>query len=251
MPNYARQSSLDLDEIFGQYIKNDSNAAMMRNIRTKERMSSAHHCEDKECGGGPSMRCVSALHFCWCLAPVIDMDKKSDTYDEVVICGQRFQCISPKGCAVHPYLAGYNLDVKNARNNYPNVKVEWKAIFESFKAEHDAAVANKTEQQELVRKEKEMTEPQKNRYRKLQDRAAFQRSLEKELGVDQEDTGQEVGQSPPCLPTTTPARPRRKDTKKAKRQRARRDRDDAKAAEGMVEKDDVSSETRGLKVRPA
>jgi len=41
MPNYARQSSLDLDEIFGQYIKNDSNAAMMRNIRTKERMSSA------------------------------------------------------------------------------------------------------------------------------------------------------------------------------------------------------------------
>ena len=41
MPNYARQSSLDLDEIFGHYIKNDSNAAMMRNIRTKERMSSA------------------------------------------------------------------------------------------------------------------------------------------------------------------------------------------------------------------
>jgi len=69
------------------------------------------------------MRCVSALHFCWCLAPVVDKDKRSDTYDEVVICGQRFQCISPKGCAVHPYLAGYNLDVKNARNNYPNVKV--------------------------------------------------------------------------------------------------------------------------------
>ncbi|KAI4613165.1 hypothetical protein J4E83_007577 [Alternaria metachromatica] len=247
MPNYARQSSLDLDEIFGHYIKNDSNAAMMRNIRTKERMGSAHHCEDKECGGGPSMRCVSALHFCWCLAPVIDKDKKSDTYDEVVICGQRFQCISPKGCAVHPYLAGYNLYVKNARNNYPNVEVEWKAIFESFKAEHDAAVANKTEQQELLKKKGEMTEPQKNRYRKLQDQAAFRKSLEKELDVDQEDTAQEV----PCLPTTTPARPRRKDTKKAKRQRARRDRDDAKASEEKAEEDDVSGQTRGLEVRPA
>jgi hypothetical protein len=41
MPNYARQSSLDLDEMFGNYIKSDSNAAMMRNIRTKERMNSA------------------------------------------------------------------------------------------------------------------------------------------------------------------------------------------------------------------
>jgi len=197
------------------------------------------------------MRCVSALHFCWCLAPVIDKDKKSDTYDEVVICGQRFQCISPKGCAVHPYLAGCNLDVKNARNNYPNVKVEWKAIFESFKAEHDAAVADKTEQQELVRKEEGMTEPQKNRYRKLQDKAKFRKSLEKELGVDQEDTAQEVGQSPPYLPATTPARPRRKDTKKSKRQRARRDRDNARAAVEMAEEGDVSGETRGLEVRPA
>jgi hypothetical protein len=41
MPNYARQSSLDLDEMFGNYIKSDSNAAMIRNIRTKERMNSA------------------------------------------------------------------------------------------------------------------------------------------------------------------------------------------------------------------
>jgi hypothetical protein len=41
MPNYARQSSLDLDEMFANYIKSDSNAAMMRNIRTKERMNSA------------------------------------------------------------------------------------------------------------------------------------------------------------------------------------------------------------------
>lgn len=197
------------------------------------------------------MRCVSALHFSWCLAPVIDEDKKSDTYDEVVICGQRFQCISPKGCAVHPYLAGFNIDIKNARNNYPNIEVEWKAIFESFKAEHDAAVADKTEEQRVLKKQEKMTDHQKKRYQKLQDQAVFQKSHEKELGVDQEDTAQEVGHSPPCPPTTTPARPRRKDTKKAKRQRARRDRANARAEEYMTEEDDVSSETRGLEVRPA
>ena len=41
MPNYARQSALDLDEIYGNYFKNESNVAMMRNIRTKEKMNSA------------------------------------------------------------------------------------------------------------------------------------------------------------------------------------------------------------------
>jgi hypothetical protein len=41
MPNYARQSALDLDEIYGGYVKNESNVAMMRNIRTKEKMNSA------------------------------------------------------------------------------------------------------------------------------------------------------------------------------------------------------------------
>lgn len=41
MPNYARQSALDLDEIYGSYVKNESNIAMMRNIRTKEKMNSA------------------------------------------------------------------------------------------------------------------------------------------------------------------------------------------------------------------
>lgn len=41
MPNYARQSVLDLDEIYGSYVKNESNVAMMRNIRTKEKMNSA------------------------------------------------------------------------------------------------------------------------------------------------------------------------------------------------------------------
>jgi hypothetical protein len=40
MPNYARQSSMNLDEMFGNYIENECNVAMMRKIRTKERINS-------------------------------------------------------------------------------------------------------------------------------------------------------------------------------------------------------------------
>ncbi|CAN9218489.1 unnamed protein product [Alternaria alternata] len=180
MPNYARQSALDLDEIYGSYVKNESNIAMMRNIRTKEKMNSAHHCEDKECGGSPSMRCVSALHFCWCLAPIVDKDRKSDTYGQVVVCGQRFQCISPKGCAKHPYLKGFNIDIRDARNGYPTTEVKWKLIFEVFKTEYDAVLADNAEQQELSREWEGMTDHQKRRQRKLQDQAAFQRRCEQE-----------------------------------------------------------------------
>ncbi|RYN22244.1 hypothetical protein AA0112_g9875 [Alternaria arborescens] len=199
MPNYARQSALDLDEMYGSYAKNESNIATMRNIRTKEKMNSAvsdrnwrssheeitelqtqHHCEDKECGGSPSMRCVSALHFCWCLAPIVDKDKKSDTYGQVVVCGQRFQCISPKGCARHPYLEGFNIDIRDARNGYPATEVRWRLIFELFKTEHDAALANNAEQQELSRDWEGMTDHQKRRQRKLQDQAVFQRRCEQE-----------------------------------------------------------------------
>ncbi|CAN9315934.1 unnamed protein product [Alternaria sp. RS040] len=192
MPNYARQSALDLDEIYGSYVKNESNIAMMRNIRTKEKMNSAHHCEDKECGRSPSMRCVSALHFCWCLAPVVDKDKRSDTYGQVVVCGQRFQCISPKGCARHPYLEGFNIDIRDARNGYPTTEVRWKLIFELFKTEYDAALADNAEQQELSREWDGMTDHQKRRQRKLQDQAAFQRRREQERTAGR----QEINGSP-------------------------------------------------------
>ncbi|KAH6848645.1 hypothetical protein B0T12DRAFT_485386 [Alternaria alternata] len=188
MPNYARQSALDLDEIYGSYVKNESNIAMMRNIRTKEKMNSAHHCEDKECGGSPSMRCVSALHFCWYLAPIVDKDRKSDTYGQVVVCGQRFQCISPKGCAKHPYLKGFNIDIRDARNGYPTTEVKWKLIFEIFKTEYDAALADNAERQELSREWEGMTSHQKRRQRKLQDQAAFQRRRERERAAGRRET---------------------------------------------------------------
>ncbi|KAG9188052.1 hypothetical protein G6011_01975 [Alternaria panax] len=193
MPNYARQSTLDLDEMYGNYIKNDNNVAIMRNIRTKEKMNSAHHCEDKECGGSPSMRCLSALHFCWCLAPIVDEDKKSDTYGQVVICGQRFQCISPKGCAKHPYLEGFNIDIRDARNGYPTTDIKWKPMFGAFKAEHDATFANDAEQQELSRKWEGTSEPQKQRQQKLQDQAAFQRRRKEERAAGRQDIDQEIG----------------------------------------------------------
>jgi hypothetical protein len=97
---------------------------------------------------------------------------------------------------VHTYLAGFNLDIKNARNNHPKIKFEWKAIFEAFKSEHDAALASNAEEQELLSKWKGMTEHQQQRMRKLKDQAAYQRSLDKELAFDGSETGEEVSHSP-------------------------------------------------------
>jgi hypothetical protein len=97
---------------------------------------------------------------------------------------------------VHTYLAGFNLDIKNARNNHPNIKTEWKAIFDAFKSEHDAALANNAEEQDLLSKWKGMTEHQRQRLRKLNDQAAYQQSLEKELTFDGNETGEEVSHSP-------------------------------------------------------
>jgi hypothetical protein len=134
------------------------------------------------------MRCVSALHFCWCLAPIVDKDRKSDTYGQVVVCGQRFQCISPKGCAKHPYLKGFNIDIRDARNGYPTTEIKWKLIFEVFKTEYDAALADNAERQELSREWEGMTGHQKRRQRKLQDQAAFQRRRERERAAGRLET---------------------------------------------------------------
>jgi hypothetical protein len=63
----------------------DKRVATMRNIRTKAPMHRVHHCEDPECGGtAPKLKCVHKLHFAWCLAPVVDEDPESPTFDEVV-----------------------------------------------------------------------------------------------------------------------------------------------------------------------
>jgi hypothetical protein len=114
---------------------------------------------------------------------------------------------------VHTYLAGFNLDIKNARNNYPVIEIRWKAIFEAYKSEHDTALANKAERQELLKKRAGMTDHQYRRQLKLQDQAAFKKSLGRERAVDRKDASQEVSHA-------TPTRLRRNDTKEAKRQKA-------------------------------
>jgi hypothetical protein len=137
MPKYARDSAIDLDELYGALL--DTHAPMRRNIRTKTDMHKVHHCEDKECGGvAPKSKCITRLHFAFCLGPVVDEDTQSSTYGEVVIHGQRFAVISPSGCAEHPYHAEYNLDLKDARNGRANYEIRWKKTFDNFKARHDA-----------------------------------------------------------------------------------------------------------------
>jgi hypothetical protein len=49
MPKYARDSGIDLDELYGALL--DTHAPMRRNIRTKTDPHKIHHCEDKECEG--------------------------------------------------------------------------------------------------------------------------------------------------------------------------------------------------------
>jgi hypothetical protein len=118
MPKYARGSEIDLVEAYGTLL--NVQASVRRNIRTKAKMHNAHHCEDKECGGGaPKVKCIIKLHFAFCLAPVIDKDPDSPTFGQVVIHGERFAVISPSGCAEHPYTAGYNLDLKRRSQQPP------------------------------------------------------------------------------------------------------------------------------------
>ena len=86
MPKFARDSEIDLQEAYDSVI--DKSAVLMRNIRTKVNMRKTHHCEDRECGGGaPKIRCLTDLHFAFCLAPVVDGDPDSPTFGEVVIHG--------------------------------------------------------------------------------------------------------------------------------------------------------------------
>lgn len=132
MPKYARGSEIDLVEAYGTLL--NVQASVQRNIRTKAKVHNAYHCEGKECGGGASKaKCIIKLHFAFCLTPVIDKDPDSPTFGQVVIYGERFAVISPSGCAEHPYTAGYNLDLKDARNSRPKLEIRWKKIFDDFK----------------------------------------------------------------------------------------------------------------------
>ena len=66
-----------------------------------------------------------------------------------------------QGCAEHQYTDEYNLDLKDARNGRAHFEVRWKRIFESFKAEHDAQVKRRAEEEALEQKQQGMTKHQR------------------------------------------------------------------------------------------
>jgi hypothetical protein len=96
---------------------------------------------------------------------------------------------------VHTYLDGFNLDIRDARNNYPSTEVKWKVIFEAFRAKHDAVLASQAERQKHSSKRDALTEHQKKRQLKLQDKAAFrklQKLREQELAAARQHVDQEI-----------------------------------------------------------
>lgn len=143
-------------------------------------MHSTHHCEDKEHNGAPTYQCIPKLHVAYCPAPVIDKDPESETYGQVVICGERFKVLSPKGCAQHPYSDGFNLDFKNARNDRPKFEIRYKKIFENFKVEHAEELACMAKKREALQMRANMSEPQKQRLRAQQDKAAYEKACQLE-----------------------------------------------------------------------
>lgn len=64
-------------------------------VWTAEKDQSNHHCPDQECDGDIKTCCYEKLHvaFCVCLVTMSNGHQR--------FCGQRFQCESPKTCALH------------------------------------------------------------------------------------------------------------------------------------------------------
>ncbi|KAH3940766.1 hypothetical protein HBH53_211880 [Parastagonospora nodorum] len=184
MPKFARGGDIDLDEAYGTLL-NDKHAAMRRNIRTKTYMNKSHHCEDPECGGGaPKAKCITKLHFAFCLAPVVDEEPDSPTFGEVVIHGERFPMISTTGCAEHPYIAEYNLDLKDARKDRAKYEIRWKKIFESFKLEYETSLAEKAEKAKAMKKMLGMTGHQRQTMRARLDSIEYQKRQKSEVASE-------------------------------------------------------------------
>ncbi|KAH7086457.1 hypothetical protein FB567DRAFT_603493 [Paraphoma chrysanthemicola] len=174
MPRYLRGSEIDLEEAYGPLL--DKTAHLSRNIRTGMLMSRTHHCEDPECGGrAPSRKCILRGHVAFCLAPVVDRDHTSKTFNEVTIHGERFAVISPQGCAEHHYTDGYNVDIKDARNGRHNFPIIWKKRLEEFRAQHEADIALEAEKREAMHKRLGMTGHQRQTMYARQDREEYLR----------------------------------------------------------------------------
>ncbi|KAF1851451.1 uncharacterized protein K460DRAFT_401474 [Cucurbitaria berberidis CBS 394.84] len=118
MPRYARGSTLDLD-VYEYLLENDGKASMKRNVCKR---TGIYHSKDKSHCGVPKTRCIDDLHFAFYLSPVIDQDSKSKTRNQVVIHSERSNVFSPKCCTKQIYSEGFNLGIKNARNDRPKLE---------------------------------------------------------------------------------------------------------------------------------
>ena len=179
MPTPLRRGLIDADDLYGDLLKNDKHAHRRSNLRTKATMTRAHKCGDKECGHVPYTReCITKLHIAWCPAPKVDDNPKSATYNQVVMCGQQFAVISPSGCADHPYKNGFNLDIKDARNDVTGYEIQYKKVFAEFKIHHDAKMATKAKNQSMLQRRVAMSEHQMKSMANRQEQMEFRKARE-------------------------------------------------------------------------
>jgi hypothetical protein len=216
MPKYTRGSEVDLDEAYSDLL--NRHAPARRNIRTKTTMHSAHHCSDPDCGGSAlKMKCIMKLHFAFCLAPMVDEDPSSSAFGKVVIHGERFMVISPTGCAEHPYTTGYNLDLKDARNDRLNNKVLWKGIFAEFEAKHRAHKEHRAGKSKAAHMQNSIIEHQIRTMQTQQDNMEYQQTrhltVETETGNTKKDEREDTDRcgrarrlrwAPTSQPSSTP-----------------------------------------------
>jgi hypothetical protein len=97
-----------------------------------------------------------------------------------VIHGERIVALSPTGCPDHPYNAGFNQEIRNARNGRPNFELRWKNFFEDFKAEHEANKAREAEKLSVLQRQMRMTGHQKHTMQSRQDEISYQQRKERE-----------------------------------------------------------------------
>jgi hypothetical protein len=112
-----------------------------------------------------------------------------------VIHGERFVVMSPGGCPAHSYSRDYNLDIRAARNDRPNLEVRWKGIIEEARNNHEMAKTREAEMLEARKKDMGMTGHQRRTKYAQQDETDYQRRQKLEaatrvgkvLHYDQED----------------------------------------------------------------
>jgi hypothetical protein len=113
---------LNLGLLYGPRFR-DNFDVLMRNIVSGKLLDKAHHCIDKDCNGKALKRsCWTKLHIAFCQADILDGEGNvmRDENGRRIVCGERFNILSPAGCFQHQYAGGHNLDFKALRNDWKN-----------------------------------------------------------------------------------------------------------------------------------